>query len=95
MPDQQRTVLATTDDLRSILVLIHSTLVYGASAVALTLVGGWAFVGIKDDLDVPTVLPLLAIASTLFTIVAWTVQEEVQQLGKAYRTKVDEPGSPS
>ena len=67
MPDQQRTVLATTDDLRSILVLIHSTLAYGASAVALTLVGGWAFVGIKDDLDVPTVLPLLAIASTLLS----------------------------
>lgn len=84
MPEK-RTVVASTDDLRTILVLIHSTLAYGATAVALVFIGGWAFVGIKDDIDVPVMLPLLAIASVAFAIVAWTSHEEVQNVGKAYR----------
>lgn len=93
MPDEQRTVLATTEDLRRILMLIHSTIAYGASAVALTLVGGWVVVAVMSDVDVPTILPLLAIASTLVTIVAWASQEEIQQIGKAYRVTVNEPES--
>jgi hypothetical protein len=89
MPDKQRTVVASNEDLRKMLTLIHSTLAYGSSVVAATLAVCWAVVGIKDSVDVPTMLPILTIAAMAFTIAAWVSQEEIQAIGTSDRTKVD------
>ena len=94
MGEQRRTVFASTEDLRTLLVLIHSTIAYGGSAVALTLLGAWGFIGLKDELDVPVMLPVLAIAATLFAVVAWTSEEEIRKVGKPYRTTVGSPRPP-
>lgn len=89
MPDQQQTVTASNEDLRKMLGLLHSTFAYGSSVVAATFALGWAFVAVKDGVSVPTLLPILTIASVLFTVVAWITQEEIQQIGLTHRTKVE------
>ncbi|HEY0952227.1 hypothetical protein [Nocardioides sp.] len=82
MTNDQTTVQATNEELRQLLVRLHSTITYAATATALILVGGWAVVGVKDSLTVPVLLPILAIASVAVTIVAWVNQEEVQLIGR-------------
>ncbi|CAI9403106.1 hypothetical protein [Nocardioides sp. T2.26MG-1] len=89
MPDKQQTLIASNEDLRKMLALLHSTFAYGSSVVAATLALGWAYAAIKDDVSVPTLLPILTIASVLFTVVAWVTQEEIRQIGLPYRTKVE------
>ena len=86
--DQEHTVLASNEDLRQILARMHSTLTYGSTLVSVTLAICWAVLGIREDDSVPTMLPILTIASVLFAVIAWTMDEEVQSIGKPYRTKV-------
>lgn len=90
MADPQRTVRASNEDLRQLLIRVHSTLTYGSSAVTVVLALGWLYLGLNDDLSVPTLLPILTIASLFFVIAAWISQEEVQLIGKPYRTKVED-----
>jgi len=82
MTDERTTVQATNEELRQLLVRLHSTVTYGATTTAVVLMVGWAVVGVKESLSVPTLLPILAIASVVFTIVAWVNQEEIQLIGK-------------
>ncbi len=89
MAEEQRTVEASNEDLRKMLALVHSTLVYGSSLVAFTLAVGWGFVGMKAGVAVPTMLPILAVAAVLFAVAAWTTQEEIQQIGAPYRTTAE------
>jgi hypothetical protein len=84
---QQQSVIASNEDLRKMVVLVHSTFAYGSSIVAVTLALGWGFVGVRDGVDVPTILPILAIAAVLFMVVAWTTQEEIQRIGVPSQAK--------
>ena len=84
--DQERTVMASNEDLRRLLTLIHETLSYGSTAVAVVLGVGWGFLGLKEDLAVPPMLPILTVAAVMFALVAWTMQEDIQRIGRPYRS---------
>ncbi|HYF72468.1 MAG TPA: hypothetical protein VD864_06585 [Nocardioides sp.] len=90
MSDQgeERIVLATNEDLRQILLRINSTLVYGSSLVAVTLAVAWGFLGMSEDVSVPTMLPILTIAAVLFAAMALSMEEQVQKIGRPHRAKV-------
>ncbi len=89
MTDDKRTVEASNEHLRQLLIRIHSTLTYGSSIATLVLALGWLYVGLDEDLTVSPLLPILAIASGLFAVGAWINQEEVQLIGKPYQTEVE------
>jgi hypothetical protein len=90
MTDDQTTVQATNEELRQLLVRVHSTITYGLTTTAVILVGGWAVAGVKESLSVPVLLPVLAIASVVFALVAWVNQEEVQLIGRPRAAKAGE-----
>ena len=82
MTDGQTAGQVTNEELRQLLVRVHSTMTYGATAAAVILTIGWAVAGVKESLSVPVLLPILVIASVVVTIVAWVNQEEVQLIGR-------------
>lgn len=83
---ENRTVLASNDELRRILVLLSQALTGGAVGVALVLGAGWAYLGLLADATVPTLLPVLTIAAGAFAVSASLGHEEICRIGKPYAT---------
>ena len=85
MPEN-RTILASNEELRRILVLLSQALTGGAVAVGLVLGGGWVYLGLLADAAVPTLLPVLTIAASAFAVSAYLAHEEICRIGKPYAT---------
>ena len=83
---QKRTVQASNDDLRRILILLSQLLTVGSGAATIVLALGWLVLGLIANAAVPAMLPVLTVASAAFWLAAITGHVQLVKIGVPYAT---------